>query len=132
MSRTAIRWLLLPFATVLAMVLAVLCGERFAIVLGFWSRPVVGFCAAFAAVSIVYIVAPVRKLFSASIAYLVGATLAYSALKDSYDPRTYEPTLMPFWVTLAGGALALAIMAGDAFGRAQPPPNKSLERTRER
>jgi hypothetical protein len=131
MSLTALRWILLPFAAVLALVLAALCAERIGIALRLWTYPFVGFFSAFAVVSTAHAVAPARKFFSAFISYVIGGAFAYAALKDCYDPRTYEPTLMPFWVTLAGGAFALAIAATHTFGRAAPPSNKSLERTRE-
>jgi hypothetical protein len=132
MRRTFIRWVLLPFAAILAFVLVGVCAERVAIALEVWTYPVIGFCAAFAVVATVYFVAPGQKLLAAFISYAIGGVLAYEALKDCYDPRTYEPTLMPLWVTLAGGAIALAAVAVHSFGKGWLPSNTSLERTRER
>jgi hypothetical protein len=132
MNRDRVRYSLLPLAAVLAFVLGGMFGERVAIALGFWTYPLTGFCAAFAVVSVVYLVAPDRKFYSSCISYVIGAVLAFLALKDCYDPRTYEPTLMPFWVTLAGGAFALAIAAAHTFGGARSPSNTSLDRTREK
>jgi len=132
MTLTSIRWLLLPLAPIVAFAFGGLLGERLAIALGFWTYPLTGFCAASAVVSAAYIVAPERKLFAASISYAIGGALAYLALRDCYDPRTYEPTLMPLWVTLSGGAVTLAIGAIHSFGKGRPPSNTSLERTRDR
>jgi hypothetical protein len=56
-------------------------------------------------------------------------------LKDSYFPegyaRAYEPTLIPFWVTLGGGLLALAAVAVHAFVKRRSPSIASLEHARE-
>lgn len=131
MTPTFPRWVLLPFAAIASFAVAGLIAERLAIALQVWSYPLIGFCAASAVVGVAYLVAPTGKLIAAAVSYAIGSVLAYEALKDCYDPRTYEPTLMPLWVTLSGGAITLAIVAVHAFAKRQLPSNTSLERTRE-
>jgi divalent metal cation (Fe/Co/Zn/Cd) transporter len=82
-------------------------------------------------VGVAYLVAPTGKLIAAAVSYAIGSVLAYQALKDCSDPRTYEPTLMPLWVTLAGGAITLAVVVVRSFAKRRLPSNTSLERTRE-
>jgi hypothetical protein len=131
MTRVATRWILLPFAVIAGFVLAGLVAERLAIAIGVWTYPVIGFCAASAVVGVAYIIAPTSKLTAAFASYLAGSVLAYKALKDRYDPRTYEPTLMPLWITLAGGAITLVVVSVHNFGKKPAPSKTSLERTRE-
>jgi hypothetical protein len=99
-----------------------------------WSEPFAGFFAALAVVSVAYIRAPSLKLFVALASFVLGGAIAYEMLKDSFFPanhaRAYEATLTPLWVTLGGGALALAAVTVHAFAQRRSPSNTSLERTR--
>jgi hypothetical protein len=137
MSRTAIRWILLPFEVLLGFVLvgilAVMAAGQFYL----WYEPVGGFFAAIAVVALAYVRAPQRPLLAALVAYLLGATVAQQLLWErSFYPENYanayEPTNFPFWVTLAGGALAFVSVTMYAFLKRRSTSNKSLERTRER
>ena len=125
MTRTELRWVLLPFEVALAFILVGKAAALIAEKLHISSEPVSGFFAAFAVVAVTYLGAPRSKLFAAVISFVLGGAVAYGVLKDSFDPRTYEPTLMPFWVTLAGGALAITIASVHAFLKRGSPSNTS-------
>jgi hypothetical protein len=135
-TRIAIRWVLLPFEMVLGFVLSGIAIGLLVERLHVWFEPVVGFLVAGVVVVTAYARAPARPLLSAFVTYLIGAAVAYSLLRNSYFPentlRAYEPTLIPLWVTLGGGVLALVAVAAHAFRKTRSTSSKSLERTRER
>jgi hypothetical protein len=135
MTRTEVRWVLLPLKVILAFVLVGIAAGLISERLYIWWEPFAGFFAAIAVVSVAYICAPGRKLLVALAAFVLGGAIAYQMLKDSYFPegyaRAYEPTLMPFWLTLGGGLLALATVAVHAFVKRRSPSNTSLEHARE-
>ena len=135
MTRTEVRWVLLPLKVILAFVLVGIAAGLISERLYIWWEPFAGFFAAIAVVSVAYICAPGRKLPVALAAFVLGGAIAYQMLKDSYFPegyaRAYEPTLMPFWVTLGGGLLALAAVAVHAFVKRRSPSIASLEHARE-
>ena len=76
--------------------------------MGLWYKPFAGFFAAVAVVCVAYFS---RSPPSASIrgsAYSIGCWAAHqNALGKQLQnyAEAYEPTNLPFWVTLAGGAL---------------------------
>jgi len=135
MTRTEVRWVLLPLKVILAFVLVGIAAGLISERLYIWWEPFAGFFAAIAVVSVAYICAPGRKLPVALAAFVLGGAIAYQMLKDSYFPegyaRAYEPTLMPFWLTLGGGLLALAAVAVHAFVKRRSPSIASLEHARE-
>jgi hypothetical protein len=135
MTRTEVRWVLLPLKVILAFVLVGIAAGLISERLYIWWEPFAGFFAAIAVVSVAYICAPGRKLPVALAAFVLGGAIAYQMLKDSYFPegyaRAYEPTLIPFWVTLGGGLLALAAVAVHAFVKRRSPSIASLEHARE-
>jgi len=136
MTRTEVRWVLLPLEVILAFVLVGIGAGLISEKLYIWWEPFAGFFAAIAVVSVAYICAPGRKLLVAFAAFVLGGAIAYLMLKDSFFPedyaRAYEPTLMPFWVTLGGGTLALAAAAVHAFVKRRSPSHTSLEHMREK
>jgi len=135
MTRTEVRWVLLPLKVILAFVLVGIAAGLISERLYIWWEPFAGFFAAIAVVSVAYICAPGRKLPVALAAFVLGGAIAYQMLKDSYFPegyaRAYEPTLIPFCVTLGGGLLALATVAVHAFVKRRSPSIASLEHARE-
>ena len=137
MIRTEIRWVLLPFEVLLGFVLvgiaAVLAAGQFYL----WYEPVGGFFAAIAVVAVAYIRAPAWRLMVAFVAYSIGCAVVHQMLwESSFYPenyaRAYEPTNLPFWVTLSGGTLAFLGVVSHALHKRRTTSNKSLERTRER
>jgi len=135
MTRTEIRWVLLPFEVVLAFVVVGIVSALIAESLYLWYEPFAGFFAAFAVVSASYLGAPRWKLPVALASFILGGAAAYQLLKDTFYPENYtspyEPTLMPFWVTLGGGVFALVVVSIHALAKRRSPSNTSLERTRE-
>ena len=132
MTRIVIRWILLPFEVALGFLLAAIAAVYIVDQLHLWWEPVVGFLAAFAVVSISYARAPRRPLRVAFVSYVLGGVAAYRLLRDSSFPedfpRPYDSTFIPFCVTLAGGALALAAAGAHTALRRRSTTNKSLER----
>jgi len=137
MTRTAIRWALLPFEILLGFVLVGIAGVMAAGLFYLWYEPVGGFFAAIAVVALAYIRAPAWPLMTALIAYSMGCAVAHQMLWErSFYPENYEtayePTNFPFWVTFAGGTLAILGVAVHAFLKRRTTSNTSLERTRDR
>jgi hypothetical protein len=137
MTRTEIRWVLLPFEILLGFVLvgsaAVLAAGLFYL----WYEPVGGFFSAIAVVAVAYIRAPAWPVMAALVAYSVGCAVAHSMLwESSFYPEhysnAYQPKNLPFCVTFAGGALALVAVTVHALLKRRSTSNTSLERTRER
>lgn len=119
MTRTDIRWVLLPFEIILAFIVT---GIGAAFVSGWlylWYQPFAGFFAAAAVVCVAYLGAPRWKLLTALVTLILGGALAYRLLDGSFYPENYavpySPTSMPFWVTLSGGVLALAAVSLHAY-----------------
>ena len=136
MSRVALRWSLLPFEVAAGFLVAGIAAVLAADQLGLWYEPVGGFVAAIAVVTISYFRAPGWPVFVAFVSYCVGAAIAFSALWGrSFYPENYaepyEPTNLPFWVTLAGGTLAFLGVAVHALAKVRFGSNTSLERMRE-
>jgi hypothetical protein len=135
-TRTEIRWVLLPFEVVLGFVLSGIAIGLLVDQLHVWFEPVVGFLVAIVVVVTAYVRAPARPILAALVSYVLGAAVAYALLRSSYYPentsRAYEPTLIPLWATLVGGAVALLAVVAHTFRKTRSTSNKSLERTRER
>ena len=111
MTRIAIRWSLLPLEVVLGYVLVGFAAVFAADQMGLWYEPFAGFFAAVAVVCVAYFRAPAWPVLVAFVAYSIGCWAAHRMLwESSYFPENYaeayEPTNLPFWVTLAGGTLA--------------------------
>jgi uncharacterized membrane protein YdcZ (DUF606 family) len=135
MTQTAIRWALLPFEVVFSFLVVAFTATFIADHVHVWWQPVGGFFAAIAVVGVAYARAPKRPLLVALVAFVLGSAAAYLLLWNSYFPesypRPYAPTSIPFWVTVAGGALALFAVAVHTALKVDSTSNKSLERTRE-
>jgi hypothetical protein len=78
----------------------------------------VGLANAAAAVLFVLVgamVAPKHRTTVSIFLYAVGATVAWEGLKDWYfpehHPRAYQPSLVPMWLTLGGGLIAVLMVA---------------------
>jgi hypothetical protein len=136
MTRTEIRWVLLPFEILLGFVLVGIATVLAAGQLYVWYEAVGGFFAAIAVVAVAYIRAPAWPVMAAFVAYSVGTAAAHNMLWErSFYPenyaRAYEPTHLPFWVTLAGGTLAFISVTAHALLKRRSTSNTSLERTRD-
>jgi hypothetical protein len=136
MSRIALRWSLLPFEVMLGFVVAGIAAVFASGLLGLWYEPVGGFVAAIAVVTLSYIRAPKRPVTVAFISYSIVAAVAFGALWErSFYPenyaQSYEPTNMPFWVTLGGGTIAMLGVAAHAVSKVRFSSNTSLERSRD-
>ena len=113
MSPTEWRaWFLAPLAVVGAFFVVGLSTMLLALVFEVWEFPVTGFFAAFAVVSVSYIAAPRHKAAFALFCFVAGATVAWFLLDDINHPEnnaalSHRRTLVPFWVTLSGGGIAL-------------------------
>lgn len=74
-----------------------------------WTEPFVGPVSAIAVVSVTFWFAPARKNLAGMCTLLIGSAFAWFLLRHSYypelHPRAYQPTLLPFWTTIAGGLL---------------------------
>jgi hypothetical protein len=134
MTRLAIRWALLPFEVVIGFVLVVIAVALIAGWFVVWWEPVGGFLGAIAVVCISYARAPRQPLLVAVISFVLGGVAAYQLLWYSSVPEgysaAYQPTSIPFGVTLAGGGLALAAVAIHAALDSRSTSNISLERAR--
>lgn len=112
------RWMLALLAVIGGFFLAGIAGGIVSnVLLDVWSLPGAGFSAAFAVVVVTYLVAPGHKLISASIAFMIGAIIAYVMLEPSFLPESYgdrgayEPTHLPVIATYLGGVVGLMIVA---------------------
>ena len=80
---------------------------------GLWEMPVAGCVAAFSVVLSAFLFAPRHKTACALVTFFAGATAAWVLVGQSYFPESYgaplayQPTYIPFLVTLAGGCLGL-------------------------
>src|SRR6187401_246191 len=100
MTRTEIRWVLLPFEVLLGFALVGIAAVLVAGQLYLWYEPVGGFFAAIAVVSVAYFRAPAWKLMAAFVAFSIGAAVAHNMLwESSFYPenyeKAYEPTNLP-------------------------------------
>ena len=105
-------WTLASLAVLGGFFVAGLTGSFIADYLGLWHLPGAGFAAALAVVLITYFASPSHKLRSASIAFAIGAFVAWGFIEPYWYPETYgdlayQETHLPFVATLAGGILGL-------------------------
>ena len=117
-----LAWFLAPLAVIGAFFVAGLSTLLAALVFEVWEYPISGFSAAFAVVSVAYIAAPQYKLTFALFCFVAGAIVAWLLLNEITHPEdnaalSYRRTLMPFWVTLTGGGIALLAVLGHARRR---------------
>src|SRR5688572_3616332 len=100
-------FLALPFAVIGTFVATALVALYVASMFTNWTELFVGPVSAAAVVSVTFWLAPAKKKLSGIIMLLIGAAFAWLLLRDSYypelHPQAYQPTLLPFWVTIAGG-----------------------------
>jgi hypothetical protein len=108
---SVLRWVLLPIGVLAAFAVGALAGERVGVVLQVWTTPPAVFLAACLMILAAYIIAPRYKLQVAAVTLLPVVTVAWHQLEPSVDPRTYEPTHLPFLAALAGGLVGLSIAA---------------------
>ena len=112
MRVVAVRsWLLASVKVFVAFVFFGVAGAFLASYTGVWDTPVAGFCAAFGVVVTAFLAAPQLKLATATASFIVGAAVAWWLVGDSFWPeglpKAYQPTNVPFYCTVAGGAFAL-------------------------
>lgn len=108
------KWATFVFAVIGAFFLCSIGGVLIAEWLGLWDLPVVGFCAAFGVVSLAFVSAPTKRSEVALTVFVAGALLAWFLIEPSWYPeaygeKAYQPTHVPFFVTVLGGLVALAI-----------------------
>lgn len=102
------KWLISILATFGGFVSFGILGAFVSNILNVWEIPLIGFCAAFATVSIAYLSAPKLPKHYASAIFILGAILAYYLLRHELYPETYEQkaylqTWLPLLLTLVGG-----------------------------
>ena len=136
MTRTEVRWVLLPFEILLGFVLVGIAAVLAAGQLYLWYEPVGGFFAAVAVVVVAYLRAPAWPVMVAFVAYAIGCVAAHNMLRGrSFYPESYTEayaaTNLPFWVTFVGGTLASLGVSTHALLKRRSTSNTSLERTRE-
>jgi hypothetical protein len=136
MTRTEVRWVLLPFEILIGFVLVGIAAALAAGQLYLWYEPVGGFFAAIAVVVVAYLRAPAWPVTVAFVAYSIGCAAAHNMLWErSFYPENYteayEPTNLPLWVTFAGGTLAFLGVSAHALLKGRSTSNTSLERPRE-
>ncbi len=112
---TAIAWLGAVFAIFGVFVFTGLMGSIAASLLRIWDTPIAGGAAAFSVVLAAYLFAPVRKVRTSSIAFVIGAFVAWifighSVYPESYAALAYQPTYLPFACSLIGGIFGLAVV----------------------
>ncbi|GLQ30909.1 hypothetical protein [Litoribrevibacter albus] len=118
------RWFTAFFATLGGFFFCGLGGSLIADLSGFWHLPVAGFFAAFGTVTLAYFSVPNYKDKIAYGILLVGSMLAWLLLEpsnypSSYEDKAYQPTHIPFLVTVIGGIVALVLCVFPASKRAK-------------
>jgi len=116
----ALKWLLMLLAVLGGFFTAAIVGALITAYAGFWDLPAAGFCAAFAVVVVTYLAAPRHKMPSATLAFCIGAVVAWFFLEPSFYPEyparyqdvAYQPTHLPLIATCLGGILGLAVVMG--------------------
>lgn len=116
----ALKWLLMLLAVLGGFFTAAIVGALITAHAGFWDLPAAGFCAAFAVVVVTYLAAPYHKMGSATLAFCIGAVVAWFLLEPSFYPEyparyqdvAYQPTHLPLIATYLGGILGLAGVMG--------------------
>jgi hypothetical protein len=109
------QWTISFFAVFGAFFLCGIFGSALASLFGLWDRPISGFFAAFGVVTIAYLSSPSwNKQFSV-IVFMLGAICAWLLIGESWYPehyldKAYQPTHLPFFITLVGGLLPLAFI----------------------
>lgn len=111
---TMTKWVTFIFAVIGAFVACGVGGIVIAWILGSWEIPIAGFCAAFGTVAIAFVSAPSHRTLATFAVFFVGAVLAWFMVEPSWYPQAYadnayQPTHMPFIVTVSGGLVSLAI-----------------------
>jgi peptidoglycan/LPS O-acetylase OafA/YrhL len=104
------RWPLFVLSLLGIFVAAGIAGALASHLLGLWSTPVAGFCAAFAVVWGAWRLAPSHKLKATLFVLVLGAVLAWVVLEPSWYPESYadlayQPTHLPLAATYAGALL---------------------------
>jgi hypothetical protein len=115
MDNTMQHWTISIFSVAGAFFLCGICGAGTASLFGMWEEPMAGFFAAFGTVSMAYLSAPCRKKQFALIVFLLGALCAWllignSWYPESYPAKAYQPTYLPFVITLFGGLVPLSVI----------------------
>lgn len=109
----SLAWPQALFAVLGVFVVAGLGAAVAANLAGLWEKPVAGCVAAFSVVLSAFLFAPRHKTACALVTFFAGATTAWMLVGQSYFPESYgaplayQPTHIPFLVTLAGGCLGL-------------------------
>ena len=106
------RWIVAFFSVAGAFFLCGIGGSFIASLFGCWELPVAGFCAAFSVVSTAYLSVPKFRNESCIIVFVMGTFAAWFILEPSYYPEgyqelAYQPSHLPFIITVAGGISAL-------------------------
>jgi len=108
------RWILLGPLVLVSMVATAACMDALLRPRLIWHEPYVGFITAFTVVLTAYIISPCAKISAASTFFAIGALLAWWMLRNSFypenHPKAYQPTLIPLFMTIAGGIAALGIV----------------------
>lgn len=105
-------WLVAGFSAFGAFVAFGLSGALIAVILGIWQEATAGFCAAFAVVAMTYISVPRFQKQAAVFIFILGCIAAWPIIGVTYYPRSYgyknfEPTHIPYAVTVIGGLASL-------------------------
>ncbi len=108
------QWVISAFAISGAFFLCGFGGALIADLTGLWDKPLAGFFAAFGVVSIAYLSAPSKNREFSLLVFIVGCLCAWflvgsSWYPESYPSKAYQPTHLPFIVTVLGGLVSLAI-----------------------
>lgn len=109
------KWVISLFSIAGAFVICGIGGAAIADLFDIWERPVAGFFAAFGVVTLAYLSAPVRNRSYSTLIFVIGAICAWLITGESWWPedyvtRAYQPTYMPFIITVTGGLIPLAII----------------------
>lgn len=109
----SLAWPQAVFAILGVFVAAGLSAGIAANLVGLWEKPIAGCVAAFSVVLSTFLFAPHHKVICALVTFFAGAAAAWilvgqSSFPESYGaPLAYQPTHVPFVVTVAGGCLGL-------------------------
>jgi hypothetical protein len=109
------QWIISFFAVFGAFFLCGIFGSALASLFGLWDQPISGFFAAFGVVTMAYLSSPNRNKLYSVIVFLLGAIIAWLLIGDSWYPesyteKAYQPTYLPFLITLFGGFLPLVVI----------------------
>jgi hypothetical protein len=115
------KWFMFVSSVVCVFFLCGFVGIAVAGLLNIWMEPTAGFFSAFAVVGVAFYSAPKYKKIASILVFFLGAIIAWKLLGNSHYPESYklayQSTIIPFYITLIGGLLALGIIFVSSYNK---------------